>query len=240
MYSQRFSIAVFAVISLSLSACSTRHQTDLSFVPYVHVPEQSQLDISEDYVERRADRIGSKLAEDSAEYQRVERILARLTDGLGVPRALWPHFVVDAGNYANAAALNHNSIIVYRSLLERVENDDSLALILAHEVAHLVLRHGVEENVLVASNFIPSKNERTHLDFEMEADRLGVILFAAAGYNPRQADELLKDALSHFSFDDTERTHPMTARRVQQVTAVLPVALKVYRESLYSTRASSF
>lgn len=53
--------------------------------------------------------------------------------------------VVDAGEESNAMAVNGASIVVYKTLLDRVPDDGDLAVILGHEVGHILGQHS-EEN----------------------------------------------------------------------------------------------
>lgn len=108
-------------------------------------------------------------------------------------------------------------------LIEFVRNDDELALVIAHELAHNILGHrerldaaGVSRGLLAGFG----KNRTRIREAELEADRLALYLMARAGYDPgvapafwqRFGRKLLPGFLS-------DGTHPGTAERVRRAEA---------------------
>lgn len=75
---------------------------------------------------------------------RVQRVGHRLTSGLVAPHADWK-FIVIEGDEFNAFTLPGGTIGVYTGLLNRIEDDDLLAAVMGHEVAHAMLRHPTEK-----------------------------------------------------------------------------------------------
>ena len=57
-------------------------------------------------------------------------------------------------SYDATAFGNHNAIVVYRDLLTAAESEDELAAVLAHELAHILLEHQVNENVALARQYL--------------------------------------------------------------------------------------
>src|SRR5262249_31818251 len=93
----------------------------------------------------------------------------------------------------NAFCLPGGKIAVYTGLLRVVENDDQLATVLSHEIAHALAHHASEriaraKNVpggeSILSQLINKKHDREQ---EAEADKIGVFLMTFAGYDPREA-----------------------------------------------------
>ncbi len=66
-------------------------------------------------------------------------------------------------------------IVIYRGMLDFVENDDELALVLGHEIAHGMLRH------LAYHEFLSSANETSVA--EGNADKMGAVYMMKAGYD---------------------------------------------------------
>ncbi|KAL5707981.1 hypothetical protein ACHQM5_018825 [Ranunculus cassubicifolius] len=146
----------------------------------------------------------------------------------------WEVFVVEKDE-VNAFCLPGGKIVVYTKLLERFRTDTELATVLGHEMAHAVARHGAESitkfclldlfvfvlheclPVLIYSNMMNYLLElpmyRRH---EIEADHIGMLLMAAAGYNPRIAPYVYKKfcqyriPLGNYLF-----THPEGERRAE-------------------------
>jgi predicted Zn-dependent protease len=122
------------------------------------------------------------------------------------------NFEVVKSNEPNAFALPGGFVFVTRSLVELCERDrDELAFILGHEMAHVIRGHAIKRimsnsAVNVASRAVPIRGQlsawlrKTGIKFlesaysqelEFEADKLGVRLADAAGYNPNASIKLL-------------------------------------------------
>ena len=116
----------------------------------------------------------------------------------------------------NAWCMPGGKVVVYEGILPVCENDDGLAVVMGHEIAHAIARHGNErmsQQMLIqagstaAAYALKEKSESTQallgtaiglganygviLPFsrkhELEADRLGLIFMTIAGYNPEEA-----------------------------------------------------
>src|SRR3546814_4029948 len=137
----------------------------------------------------------------------------RVLRGAGEKPADW-EVVVFQGAEANAFALPGNNIGVYEGMLQVAKTDDQLAAVIGHEIAHVERAHAVERvnseattqlgvqvvgGVLQASGTGGGEQEAELLgagakyglllpyarNQELEADRLGLITMARAGYEPR-------------------------------------------------------
>ncbi|WVQ74175.1 hypothetical protein IAR50_003769 [Cryptococcus sp. DSM 104548] len=200
-----------------------------------------------------------------------------------VERGDWRLYVIDSPDI-NAFALPSKDIFIYTGLLATLPDDDTIiAASLAHEIAHVIQRHGVENlgfmNLATvgfdvvrgfafafiisfpyitysAGTFINWINtvltERAYSrKLEMEADAVGLQIMAAAGYNPRAAQDLWElmrcveeDAVAQgqtVSLEDNFtmlRTHPTSDVRHEALEKDMPGAMKVYREYM-KTRDSA-
>jgi predicted Zn-dependent protease len=148
------------------------------------------------------------------------------------------------GGQPNAFALPGGFIFVGRPMLELCRwNQDEIAFILAHEMAHVIRRHAIERIVTnsavsVASRAAPAggvlgawlRNVGIRFletaysrDQELEADKLGVCLAAAAGYEPQAATELLARLASLNSpanpvdLGEYFSTHPSSEIRIKSI-----------------------
>lgn len=153
---------------------------------------------------QHADRI---LPPSHSYHRRVQRVLDRLVPACGLPKRTQWEFIVLENNAPNAFVVPGGKICVYSGLFEVIGGDDTaLATVLGHEIAHVIARHAAEKMsvgilllgarvVLEAmlgidvGNAFP--NLLVTLPFsricESEADYIGLLVMAKAGYDPRRA-----------------------------------------------------
>ncbi|HET6630302.1 MAG TPA: M48 family metallopeptidase [Woeseiaceae bacterium] len=164
---------------------------------------------------------------------------------------------VFADDQVNAFALPGRKIGVYQGLLSVAENQDQLATVIAHEVAHVVAQHGNERistqfaanaglELLSALAGEPTRTKQllfgllgvgtqvgVLLPFsrtqESEADLLGLRLMAEAGFDPRGSVELWRNMIDAGGQTPPEflSTHPSGESRIQALEAHMPEALEL-------------
>ncbi len=162
----------------------------------------------------------------------------------------------------NAWCMPGGKVVVYTGILPLVKNDAGLAVVLGHEIAHAVAGHGSErmsQGLLVQlggmalDKALEQKPEATRQIFlsafgigaqlgvllpysrlhESEADHLGLIFMAMAGYDPHVAVSFwermaaLKDSNVP---PELLSTHPSDQTRIAQIKKLLPEALKYYKK----------
>jgi predicted Zn-dependent protease len=81
------------------------------------------------------------LSRDDAEIDRVRNLVERLTTGIYSPDAPWHVYVLEADGVVNAGATYGNHLFVWSGLLDKVNDDDELATVIAHEIGHLLADH---------------------------------------------------------------------------------------------------
>lgn len=155
----------------------------------------------------------------------------------------------------NAFCLPGGKIAVYTGLLPVAQNSDAIAVVMGHEIAHALLRHGAQrmaqqkfsrigEMAGAASGMDPLQHQtmmaamgygyllpyaRSH---ETQADEVGLMLAAAACFDPRQAIPLwqrMQQAGDGRSPPEFASTHPNPGTRIQNLQALMPKALE-YRQ----------
>ncbi|KAJ7975608.1 Mitochondrial metalloendopeptidase OMA1 [Quillaja saponaria] len=155
----------------------------------------------------------------------------------------------------NAFCLPGGKIVVFTGLLEHFRSDAEIATIIGHEVAHAVARHsaeGITKNLwfailqLILYQFVmpdlvnTMSNLFLRLPFsrrmEMEADYIGLLLMASAGYDPRAAPkvyEKLGKVTGESALRDYLSTHPSGKKRAQVLAQakVMEEAFNIYRET---------
>jgi len=156
----------------------------------------------------------------------------------------------------NAFCLPGGKIVVFTGLLKHFTSDAEVATIVGHEVGHAIARHSAEQITknlwfailqLVLYQFImpdvvnAMSNLLLKLPFsrkmEIEADYIGLLLTASAGYDPRAAPKVY-EKLGKLSGESTMRdylsTHPSGKTRAQLLdrAQVMEEALNLYRQAV--------
>jgi metalloendopeptidase OMA1, mitochondrial len=199
----------------------------------------------------------SRIVSSGPQYIRVQRVAKRIE---AVARRDKPAFVwrvtLIRKNVANAYCLPGGKIVVYTGILPVTQNDAGLATVLGHEVAHATAEHVAERLeeqhltkvavAIIAGGFAYTPGQYvgvmallgvgSGLTFsraqESEADHIGLIYMARAGYDPRQAVAFWKRmerASKGHQPPEFLSDHPSDAHRVQRVEGWLPEAERAYR-----------
>jgi len=159
---------------------------------------------------------------------------------------------------ANAFALPGAKIGIYTGLFRVARNQDQLATVVGHEVAHVIAKHSNERvstayatdtglqlvTVALGSSSASQRNLYALLGLgaqvgvllpfsraqESEADLIGLDYMARAGFDPRQSIELWKNmaAASHGQPPAFLSTHPGHESRIAQLTERMPSAMRLY------------
>ncbi|KAJ8477484.1 hypothetical protein OPV22_021211 [Ensete ventricosum] len=157
----------------------------------------------------------------------------------------------------NAFCLPGGKIVVFTGLLDHFRSDAEIATVIGHEVAHAIARHSAEmitknlwfailQLILLQFFAMPDlinamSNLLLRLPFsrrmEMEADYIGLLLLASAGYDPRVAPrvyEKLGQITGDSALRDYLSTHPSSKKRAKMLTQaqVMEEALEIYRDSM--------
>jgi predicted Zn-dependent protease len=213
----------------------------------------------------------AKLSQDQQKVQMVRNVgarIARATEDLLRQRGLeselrnykWEFNLIQDDKTVNAWCMPGGKVAVYTGLLPVAQNETGLAVVMGHEIAHAVAKHGnerVSEGLLqqmggaalsvalstspaATSNlFLQAYGVGTNVAFllpysrtqESEADRIGLILMAKAGYDPRQAVPFWQRMANSGGSRPPEllSTHPAPETRIRQIEALMPEAMSYYR-----------
>jgi predicted Zn-dependent protease len=186
-----------------------------------------------------------------------------------MPDADWEFVVFDEPKEINAFAMAGGKVGVFSGLFRIIENDDQLASVISHEIAHVTAKHvheklsrelamntvgtvgmlgaGVGAGILGslaveeaygATVATPGKEAAFDRKKEKEADYIGLMYMARAGYNPEESVKVLEN-LEAAQGAVTSRTaqptflsnHPSNPERIQQLLDSMPKALELYRNS---------
>lgn len=208
-------------------------------------------------------RVGQRLA------TAVENYLRNNDMASDVSNYSW-EFNLIADNNVNAFCMPGGKIVVYEGLLPVTQNEASLAIVLGHEIAHAVARHSAEQiskkknqqtgiqlgsvvaGVLgvgqtaqeVGGTIVQSGLQFANLSYsrqhENEADHIGLILAAMAGYDPQVAVSFWQRmaAQSGNSGWVLLSSHPSDSKRVENIRKWMPEALKYYKPTTVTTQTT--
>lgn len=170
----------------------------------------------------------------------------------------WTFNVVDE-NTVNAWCMPGGKVVVYTGLLPVTQDEQSLAVVMGHEIAHAIARHGnqrMSQGLLVQfggaalSVALSQKPQVTQQLFmqsfgigsqlgmlsysrkhETEADKMGLIFAAMGGYNPEAAVGFWQRMAAGGGQKPPEilSTHPSDERRIADLQAFMPEAKKYYK-----------
>jgi predicted Zn-dependent protease len=170
----------------------------------------------------------------------------------------WTFNVVDE-NTVNAWCMPGGKVVVYTGLLPVTQDEQSLAVVMGHEIAHAIARHGnqrMSQGILVnmggtaLSVALSQKPQATQQLFmqsfgigsqlgvlsysrkhETEADKMGLVFAAMGGYNPEAAVGFWERMAAGGGQKPPEilSTHPSDERRITDLKAFMPEAKKYYK-----------
>jgi predicted Zn-dependent protease len=145
----KLSAALLALVLLA-TGCSTVPETGRRQLMLVSPAEEAGMGLEAFAQLKKAEKVST----DDDTHARIQRIGRRIAQSVGreLPNAQW-EFVVFESDQLNAFALPGGKVGIYIGLIKLAENDDQLAAVIGHEVAHVTSRHGAErtsQNLAVA------------------------------------------------------------------------------------------
>lgn len=201
-------------------------------------------------------------------YRTLGSVVSRIAQVSNRKDFRWRYHLVANDKVANAFVLPGGKVFVFTGLLPYAANEDELAVVVAHEVAHAMHSHGVKIaqksqkaglvglllNVGMAAAKVDPNTAKTvnqvyqtgaSLGYikpfsrkqELEADTIGLMLMAQAGYDPRAALSFWqKFSRVGGRIPEYLNTHPDPARRIANIKTNLPKALAIYKKNRYKKR----
>ena len=225
-------------------AMSTREEASLGVQSYQQVLAQSE-------------SINS-----GPDLEMVKRVASRLATATGKAGADFDWQVsLIRSSQANAFCLPGGKIVVYTGILPITQNEPALATVLGHEMAHATSRHGsqrVLEQNLAQTALTGVAMSLSDMDYdkqravmgalgagtqfgvlmpfsrkhESEADEIGLLYMARAGYNPWESIRFWQRMENAGGAQPPEflSSHPSHGTRIQQLEAEMPKALEEYNK----------
>jgi metalloendopeptidase OMA1, mitochondrial len=252
-----------AAAGLLLEACTTVPVTGRRELNFISADQEMQLGLSS-FDQLKTNTPVSHDPALNAQVQRVGRRIAAVA-GKDLPNAQWEFVVFDSPE-ANAFCLPGGKVGVYTGILPVTKDDAGLATVLGHEIGHAVAHHGASRmsqaqltqagGQLLGSSLSTSDPQVQTLAMaaygvgakvglelpydrkqESEADHIGLIYMAQAGYDPKAAIAFWERFAQYNQQHGGQggmaflRTHPLDSVRIAQLQSWLPEAGAAFKPS---------
>ena len=259
--SARFIATAALAASITFVACTTTvPETGRRQVNFLDPAEEARLGLGE-FIKMKAQK---PISRNVALNSQVQRVGKKLSVVMPVPNAEW-EFVVFEDSTPNAFALPGGKVGIHTGLFQITKDDAGLAAVIGHEVAHVVARHSGERlsqnavagAVVAGAGYALNREGRDGAlptaalgagallatrsfsrNQELEADRMGAIFMARAGYDPRQSVDLWRrfgtwrNANSQGgSTPQFLSTHPLDEKRIENLQQYMPEAVAEFNRS---------
>lgn len=256
-------LAGFLFFSLSCATVPLTGRRQVSFIP-----SQALLSLSyqqyQDFMQKNTSSQNQVDVEKvKAVGRRIQKAVEQYMADNGLAHRLnhyrWEFNLIE-NEQVNAWCLPGGKVVVYTGMLPVSKNDDGLAVVIAHEIAHAVAEHGNERmsQALISSlgeiglsSALRRKPEQTRQLWmtvygvstqygvlmpysrlhETEADYLGLIFMAMAGYNPKEAVSFwqrMEEAKKGRVIPEYLSTHPSDKKRIEAIKKNLAEAMDYY------------
>jgi len=261
-------LAIF-ITSIVIQSCSTvpvsgRKQLTL-------IPSNTILSLGSDNYSTFLKENKSKVVTNTAQAKMVKNVGNRIKvaveqymkengQGSKLSGFNWEFNLIE-DNSVNAWAMPGGKIVFYTGILPITQNEDGLAVVMGHEIAHVIAGHGNERMTqgllaqagqVALSVYMQDKPQETQAAFmtaygvgaqvgallpfsrlhEREADKLGLIFMAMAGYDPMEASRFWKrmSDLGGQRPPEFLSTHPAPESRMRDLESSVPEAQKYQKQ----------
>jgi predicted Zn-dependent protease len=261
-------LALLALLFILAAACKTAPVTGRKQLSFISESQEMQLGLTE-FDKMKQDQPVNKDPAINALVQKVGKQIAQAA-GQDLPNAQW-EFVVFESKEANAFCLPGGKVGVYTGILPITKTEQGLAVVLGHEVGHAAAHHGAERmshqlaaegggqllsgitgatkpewQAAVAAVYPTVANVGILLPYsrkeESEADHIGLIYMAKAGYDPHEAVNFWQRFADYNKQSGGKggpaflRTHPVDEVRIKQLQQWMPEAEAAYKGSPITTK----
>ena len=229
----------------------------------VGMSDDQQIQLGAQYYDQFLGQEAGAIIDSGPAYETVTDVTDRIIEVASEykPDFEWDVTLIDDPQ-ANAFCLPGGKMVVYTGILGPARDEAGLATVLGHEVAHAVAEHGAERIFrqeltdtavqFAAGAFADDPVEFRNIagllgagaqvglslpwsrDQESEADHIGLIFMARAGFDPRAAigfwERMATASKGQNRPPEYLSTHPESTTRIEQIRAWLPEALEEYQE----------
>ncbi len=224
----------------------------MSYQQYDQVKQESKLSTNQAQV-NMIKSVGARISNAAEAFLKQEGVNMQFD---------WEFILIEDDKTPNAWCMPGGKVAFYTGILPFTKNETGVAVVMGHEVAHALAQHGnermsqgllVQLGGLTLAKALEDKPELTQSlwmqafglgaqvgfllpysrKHESEADRIGLIIMAKAGYNPNEAIafwERMKEASGGQAPPEFLSTHPSDDKRIADLKKVLPEAMRHYQK----------
>jgi len=236
--------SIFLFISL-FSGCVTPHPGERDAM--IQIPFEQEVAWGEQaYREILKDK---KISQDRQLIKIVQRVGNQLAAVSPQPNLKWQFLLIEADKM-EAFALPGGKVAITTGTLPICANEAGLAALMSHQIAHTLARHGTRRMPTATSvGLTDHKYQKAVMEawgvgtpvgltqpfshsYESEADEIGMLLMAKAGYDPREAERFWARAHTMSRGPNPPgiiSTHPIDAMRIQGIRQLFPRAKRIYQ-----------
>jgi predicted Zn-dependent protease len=237
-----------------LNMIPSSEMLSMSFQQYDQFLKENKLSTNQTEV-NLVKSTGVKIQHAVERYLKANNLSARLNG------YKWDFNLVES-DQVNAWCMPGGKVVVYTGILPLTKDETGLAVVMGHEIAHAIAEHGNERmsqqllqqlgatGLMVAMKDKPAETQAIWLSVygvgttvgimlpysrtqESEADHLGLIFMAMAGYDPHEAPkfwERMAASKQGGSPPEFLSTHPSDQTRIKDINAWIPEAMKYYNK----------
>lgn len=234
-----------------LSLIPSSEIQSMSYAQYDQVKKESKLSTNQAQV-NMIKSVGLRISSAAEAFLKQENVNMQFD---------WEFILIEDDKTPNAWCMPGGKVAFYTGILPFTKNETGVAVVMGHEVAHALAQHGnermsqgllVQLGGLTLAKALEDKPELTQnlwmqafglgaqvgfllpysRKHELEADRIGLIIMAKAGYNPQEAIafwERMKEASGGQAPPEFLSTHPSDDKRIADLRQVLPEAMRHYQ-----------
>ena len=187
---------------------------------------------------QKYDRLNDKV--DRRSYDRLLSIFRRVHSVSHFAHESWKVVLFPEDGF-NAFVTGGTHVAVYQGLMNEVQDDAAIAAVIGHEIGHVAANHVFEKQQLMTTLVKIALKERPAVGSsfaystlnEHEADRIGIVYAALAGYDPHAVSRLWGD-IAKKSRDEWSwfRTHPAGSYRARRTRTIADKVIRYYRSGV--------
>jgi len=236
-----------------LSLVSDADMLSTSFVQYDQFLKENKLSTNTAQT-NMVKRVGNRIQNAVVTY------FARNNLSQGLDGFAWEFNLIESEE-VNAWCMPGGKVVVYSGILPITQDETGLAVVMGHEIAHAVAKHSNErmsqallaqlggQTLALALQQQPQQTQQIWMGLfgvgvqvgailpysrlqESEADHLGLIFMAMAGYNPNGSVAFWQRMAQHAGAKPPEflSTHPSDETRIRKIKSEIPEAMKYYKK----------
>ena len=246
---------IFILLSaLVISGCSTTPVSKRSAL--ILIPKSQEISLGTQSYNEILKR--EKESEDTQLNQIIRRVGQRIASVSDMPKLEWEIKLIES-DQKNAFALPGGKIAIYSGILSVAKNEAGLATVMSHEIAHVIARHGAQrmtqqmllQGAMIGAGLSMKNSTQKNIILsalgvgvlygftlpfsrlhESEADQIGLIYMAKAGYDPNEAINFWQrfgQVKGGKGGPEWASTHPADATRIQGLRSYLSRAKYDYQ-----------